>query len=222
MRAAKWDLSLLSATEVIMKPKNTLARSKSRGSALLIGGILGLLAGCGDADAFKINAGGIDPESIPTDHTCFTGSAIKLVRHSSACEQTSTSLTSEVYEGVIFSAEEVRSLRSPCADGPTPGIEIYFDEDSHSILLDFSKVTHADRFPKADFEGYMFEVALEEANGSLLVVTVDRELSSISLNDEHVAWDRSHIDVNFEGVSYDQQSFLKLDLQFARASPLPG
>ena len=222
MRAAKWDLSLLSATEVIMKPKNTLAMSRWLGAALLIGGVLGLSAACGDADVFRINAGGIDPDSIPTDHTCFGGSAIKLVRHSSACSQTSRSLVSEVYEGMLFSAEDVRTLGSPCADGPAPGIEIYFDEDSHSIVLDFSKVTHADRFPKSDFEGYMLEVALEEANGTLLVVTVDRELSSISLDDEHVDSDRSHIDLNFEGVSYDQQSLLKLDLLFARASPLPG
>ena len=97
--------------------------------------------------------------------------------------------------GMLFSAKDVRTLGSPCDDGPAPGIEIYFDEDSHSIILDFSKVTHADRFPKSDFEGYMLEVALEEANGTLLVVTVDRELSSISLDDDHVDSDRSHIDL---------------------------
>ena len=205
-----------------MKTKNTIAISRWLGSALLIGGVLVSLAGCGDADVFKINAGHIDQDSIPTDHTCFGGSAIKLVRYSSACAQTSASLISEVHEGMVFSAEDVRTLRSPCAYGPTPGIEIYFDEDRHSIFLDFSKVTHADRFPKADFEGYVFEVALEEANGTLLIVTVDRELSTIDLNDDHVEWDRSHLDVNFEGVSYDQQGLLKLDLLFARASPLPG
>jgi hypothetical protein len=222
MRAAKRELSLLSATEVIMKTKNTLAMSSWLGSALLFGGVLGLLAGCGDADVFEINAGRIDQDSIPTDHTCFGGSAIKLVRYSSVCGQTSSSLVSEVHEGMVFSAEDVRTLGSPCAHGPTPGIEIYFDEDSHSIFLDFSQVTHGDRFPEADFEGYVFEVTLEEANGILLGVTVDRELSSIGLNDDHVEWDGSHIDVNFEGVSYDHQGLLKLDLWFARASPLPG
>jgi len=222
MRATKWDLSLLSTKEAMMKPKNTLAMPRWLASALLIGGVLGLLAGCGDADVFKINAGHIDPDSIPTDHACFGGSAVKLVRHSSACSQTSRSLVSEVHEGMLFSAKDVRTLGSPCDDGPAPGIEIYFDEDSHSIILDFSKVTHADRFPKSDFEGYMLEVALEEANGTLLVVTVDRELSSISLDDDHVDSDRSHIDLNFEGLSYDQQSLLKLDLLFARASPIPG
>lgn len=205
-----------------MKTKSTLAISRSLGSALLIGGVLGLLAGCGDVDAFKIDPGHIDQDSIHTDHTCFGGSAIKLVRYSSACAQTSTSLISEVHQGMIFSAENVRTLRLPCAHGPTPGIEIYFDEGSHSVFLDFSNVTHADRFPKADFEGYVFEVALEEANGTLLAVTVDRELSNIDLNDGNVEWDRSHFDVNFEGVSYDQQGLLKLDLTFARTSPLPG
>ncbi len=205
-----------------MKTKSTSAVSTALGSALLIGVVLGLLAGCGDSDVFKINAGHIGPDPIPPDHACFSGSTIKLVRYSSACAQTSKPLISEVREGMIFSAEDVRTLASPCAHGPTPGIEIYFDEESHSILLDFSQATHADRFPEADFEGYVFEVALEEANGILLLVTVDRELGSLGLSDDHVEWDRSHIDVNFEGVSYDEQSLLKLDLQFARASPIPG
>jgi hypothetical protein len=62
---------------------------------------------------------------------------------------------------------------------------------------------------------------LEEANGLLLAVTVDQEVSSLDVDGGDLEWDRSHIEVNFEGVAYDHQGLLKLDLLFARASPLP-
>jgi hypothetical protein len=206
----------------MMKKKSNLVVSTRRGSALLVGGVLGLLAGCGDADVFKINAGAIDTDSSTTEHVCFNGSAIKLVRYSSACARTSKSLVSEVHEGMVFSADDVGTLSSPCAYGPTPAIEVYFDSDSHSIYFDFSQVTHGDRFPDADFEGYMFEIVLEEANGFLVAVTVDQEGSNLDIDRSHIESGKAHIDVNFEGVAYDHQGLLKLDLLFARVSPLPN
>ena len=204
-----------------MKTKSNLVVSTRLSYALLVGTVLGLLTGCGDAHVFKTDTGHVDPSSISSGHACFDGSTIKLVRYSSACARTSESLVAQVHEGKVFSADEVRTLSSPCADGPAPGIEVLFDMDSHSLFLDFSQVTHGDRFPKADFEGYMFDIALEEANGLLLAVTVDQEVSSLDVDGGDLEWDRSHIEVNFEGVAYDHQGLLKLDLQFARVSPLP-
>jgi len=204
-----------------MKTKSNLVVSTRLSYALLVGTVLGLLTGCGDAHVFKTDTGHVDPSSISSGHACFDGSTIKLVRYSSACARTSESLVAQVHEGKVFSADEVRTLSSPCADGPAPGIEVLFDMDSHSLFLDFSQVTRGDRFPKADFEGYMFDIALEEANGLLLAVTVDQEVSSLDVDGGDLEWDRSHIEANFEGVAYDHQGLLKLDLQFARVSPLP-
>ena len=204
-----------------MKTKSNLVVSTRLSYALLVGTVLGLLTGCGDAHVFKTDTGHVDPSSISSGHACFDGSTIKLVRYSSACARTSESLVAQVHEGKVFSADEARTLSSPCADGPAPGIEVLFDMDSHSLFLDFSQVTHGDRFPKADFEGYMFDIVLEEANGLLLAVTVDQEVSSLDVDGGDLEWDRSHIEANFEGVAYDHQGLLKLDLQFARVSPLP-
>ena len=204
-----------------MKTKTKFVASTKLGHVVLVVTVLGLLAGCGDAHVFKTDPGHVDPSSISPDHACFDGSTIKLVRYSSACARTSESLVAQIHEGKVFSADEVRTLSSPCADGPAPGIEVLFDMDRHSVLLDFSQVTHGDRFPKADFEGYMFDIVLEEANGLLLAVTVDQEVSSLDVDGGDLEWDRSHIEVNFEGVAYDHQGLLKLDLLFARASPLP-
>lgn len=204
------------------RKKRNLVASTRLGSVLLVGSVLGLLAGCGDAHTFKTSAGHIDPSSISSDHACFDGSAIELTRYSSACARMSASLTSEVYTGMVFSADEVRTLRSPCADGPSPGFDVIFDGDNHSILFDFSQVARGGRFPEAGFEGYIFDVALEEANGSLLGVVVDSEVSSLDVDAGDLEWNYDHIEVNLEGVRYDDQRLLKLDLIFARVSPVSG
>jgi hypothetical protein len=175
---------------------------------------------CGDANAYKTDPGHIDPGSIPTDHACLIGSTIALVRHSSACAKTSSPLTSEVRDGTVFSSDQIGALESPCAVGPTPRFEVIFDEDSHSMFLDFSQVAAGDRFPDIDFEGYVLEVTLEETNGLLVGVAVDRETSTLGLDTDDLQWDPAHIELNFRGVAYDDQSLLKLDLLFARVPPV--
>ena len=206
-------------TDVIMKTANPVATTSARNS-LLVGIVSGLLAGCGDAHAYKIDPGHIDPREVPTDHTCLMGSAIELVRYSSACEWTSPPLASEVHIGTVFSADETKDLQPPCMAGPTPGFAVIFDEDSHSLYLDFSQVAHSDRFPESGFEGYALEVVLQEANGLLLDVAVDRETSNLDFHNDDLEWDSAHIELNFEGVAYDDQSMLKLNLIFARVPPV--
>lgn len=204
-----------------MKTVKSVATTKGRVSRLL-GAAFGLFAGCGDVDVYKINPGDIESSEVPTDHSCFIGSAVELVRHSSTCEQTSQPIAAEVHDGTLFSADQTEALQSPCADGPTPRFEVIFDESSRSIYLDFSQITQGDRFPASVFEGYVFEVVLEEPNGYLLAVEVDREMSTLDLDATDLDWDTAHIELNFEGVAYDPQSVLKLDLLFAHLSPLPS
>ncbi len=206
-------------TEVIMKTVHSVATTRPRVS-ILMGIMFGLLMACGDTNVYKTDPGHIGPDSIPTDHSCLMGSMIELVRHSSACPKTSSALTSEIQDGLVFSTEQTEALESPCAVGPTPRFEVIFDEGSHSILLDFSQVSASDRFPEIDFEGYVFEVILEEANGLLLDVAVDRETSTLDLDANDLQWDSAHIELNFHGVAYDDQSLLKLDLLFARVPPI--
>ena len=200
--------------------KRTFVLPTTLGLALRVGIVFGMLAGCGDAHVFKSRADSIDPNSGPRGHACFDGSEIKLVRYSSECERTTKSLESEVHDGMVFSAEEVASLGPPCAQGPAPAIEVLFDAASHSILVDFSQISQGDSFPAADFDGYMFDVVLEEANGILLAVAVDREISSLDFDDGDLEFGPAHIEMNFEGVAYDVGDLVKLDLLFARISPI--
>ena len=184
------------------------------GAALLTGSAVSLLAGCGDVDVFSLDPGHVEPGSVQVDDACFSGSAIQLIRYSSECEKASKSLTSEVYDGVVFTGEEVGTLESPCMDAPAPVIDVYFVLDSHSIVFDFSRVAQGDSFPATDFEGYMLDIVLGESNGHLLAVTVDQAFSTVNLDRRHLHWDPSHIEVNFEGLQYDEETFLKLDLLF--------
>jgi hypothetical protein len=121
---------------------------------------------------------------------------------------------------MMFSSEQVASLGSPCASGPAPALEVLFDTDTHSILIDFSQVSQGDRFPPADFDGYMFDIVLEEANGILYAVTIDQEASSVDFDGSDIEFGDAYIEMNFEGVAYDEGSLVKIDLVFVRASPI--
>ena len=197
-----------------------LVVAASRCSLLYVSAAIALATGCGQT--FTTDPGDIDRSEVPEGHACLMGSTIELARYSSSCERTGLPLTSQVRDGVVFAAEQVRTLASPCDDGPAPGFDLVFDEQSHSVFLDFSKVGEAGRFPEAAFEGYMLDVILQEENGTLLSVSIDREASTLRVDGEDIVWDRDHIELNLEGVRYDEQSLLRLELLFARVPPIDG
>ena len=199
--------------------KRTLVLPTRSSCALRVGVAFGMLAGCGDVHGFKTHAGSIEPNHGPIGHACFDGSPVKLVRYSSDCGPTTKSLESDVHEGMVFSAEEVASLGSPCENGPAPALEVLFDMDSHSMVVDFSQVSEGDRFRAAVFDGYIFDVVLEESNGILVNVTVDREASSLDFNDSDLDFCDAYISMNFQGMAYDEGGLIKIDLDFAHATP---
>lgn len=198
------------------------AAAARRCTVLFVSTAVTLAVGCGDSQTFTTDPGDIDPSSIPEGHECFIGASIQLSRYSSSCDRTSPALSSEVLDGVVFTAEQVSTLASPCDDGPSPGFEIAFDEMSHTVAFDFSQVSRAGRFPAADFDGYMLDVTIGEDNGTLLQVSVDREVTTLDVDSDDLDWDLDHIEVNLEGVAYDDGSLLKLQLVFARVPPVQG
>ncbi len=196
---------------------------------LIARGVLGVMSltssaflfvtGCGDVNTYELDPSHIDASHIGDDHACFDGSEVELFRYSAACAGTSNSLVSIIRDGIVFSSEEVRQLGSPCAEGPAPAVDISFNMASHSIVLDFSPVVQADRFPETGFDGYVFDIGLQETNGTLVAMAVDRDRSTILLDDRDLEFDHSRIELNLEGVRYDHDSLLKIDLVIARMSP---
>lgn len=203
-----------------MDTRYFVARNRA-GVALLVASALASFAGCGDAYTYDLDPGHIDPDSVGLEHACFDGSEIELVRYSSICDDSTRSLTSVIHDGIVFASEEVGKLGSPCGVGPAPAVEMIFDMTSHSVLLDFSAVADGDRFPQTEFDGYMFDIALDPSNGTLVAITVDRDLSTVALDESDIDFDRSSIKINFAGTRYHRGSLLKLDLTIARVAPLP-
>lgn len=197
-----------------------LAVAASRCVVLLASSSLVLVVGCGDASTFKTDPGDIDPASIPEDHACLVGATVALSRYSSSCERRTTSVSSEVEPGVVFTSEQFRTLAPPCDEGPTPGLQIVFDEPSSTIFLDFSTVTSEDRFPDSRFEGYMFDMTLSEENGTLVFAAIDRDRTNVAVAEDDLAWAVDYLAVNLEGVSYDADSQLAIELTFARVPPV--
>jgi hypothetical protein len=203
------------------KPKDTamqnaITNTPCKAAALFLGSTLGLLMGCGESHMFSIDPGHIDPSSISGEAACLDGAQIELVRYSTRCERaTSKSLVTEVGDGMEFSAEQVSTLESPCPESPNPGVEIHLEHAS--LIFDFSNVARPDQFPRADFDGYVIDIVLQEDNGLLFAATVDSEESTIELQNVDVSFDPERIEVNFEGLSYDDRGFVKINLWFAPA-----
>ena len=168
--------------------------------------------GCGD-NVFTLDPGHI--ERVPSNfNECFDGSTAELVRYSTVCARTSPkSLTTEIIEGLGFNAEDVSNLGSPCAGSPAPEIEVYFEDDS--LVFDFSGVTHKGRFAATDFDGYIIDFALSERNALLLHAAVDVEASTLPLDGSDIEFERDHIALNFEGLTYDEQSLARINFVFA-------
>ena len=62
--------------------------------------------------------------------------------------------------------------------------------------------------------------ALLDAARRWIAVAVDREISSLDFDDGDLEFGPAHIEMNFEGVAYDVGDLVKLDLLFARISPI--
>jgi hypothetical protein len=179
--------------------------------------LLALLCGCGESIVFSLDPGHIDESSL-APHACFVGAEIELVRYSTQCERASAKpLTAAVGDGLEFAAEAVKTLEVPCAGGPSPAVEIQIEE--HQLVFDFSNVTSAGRFPRADFEGYVIDFALEENHALLIAATVDAERSTLPIRSADIFHEPDHIEVNFQDLAYDQAGFLAIDLLFASVSP---
>jgi hypothetical protein len=163
--------------------------STTRFRAIALVGIaicLEALSGCGDAGMFSRQEAG---EALVTN----IGAQIDTERatvshHSTRCGE---------------------NAAGPCEKGMDPAIEVYID--GHSLIFDFSNVATPGTFTSSDFEGYVLEVQAE-ANAPILFARFDAEATTLDLDGSNLAYDRTHLEVNFTDISYDRDDFVKIDL----------
>lgn len=183
-------------------------------ATLVLSGVLGLLNGCGNVDTFSLDPGHIhvDPNAVAPS---FAGAELQVSRYSTLCDgRASKSLVSEIGDGMEFSASDVRTLESPCALSPNPGVEI--DLEGASLIFDFSSVSRAGRFPDAEFDGYRFHIEDPRSELVLVAAAVDDESSNVYVTNAQVSNQPNLIEIDFGGASYDADGFVKIDLWFAR------
>jgi hypothetical protein len=169
-------------------------------------------SGCG----FSLDPGHIDRDAVEP-HLCFEGAEAKLLRYSTDCERPSaTALNAEVGDGMEFEASAVETLESPCTEAPSPAVAIEIQDNA--LVFDFSKVERAGRFPDAHFDGYVIDIGLRPGNALLLEASVSPE-STIPLARDDIYHEPDHIEVNFAGLSYDENGLVKIDLWFANVDP---
>ncbi|MGB5705101.1 MAG: hypothetical protein WBM48_19920, partial [Polyangiales bacterium] len=161
-------------------------------------------AGCGgDGFAPETAESGLLPGS--------EGRALQLLRRSTHCGATAPSqLAAFVGPGAEFPAREVSELPPPCPEAPSPRIDVHVEEES--VLIDFSAVEAAGVFPRGGFEGYVIYFRRSCPDMALSSASIDEDFSSIVLGSADVQTHFDHLDINLQGVGYDDSSFVKIDL----------
>jgi hypothetical protein len=200
--------------EDIMNSSATITFRKS--IAVLVTSMLGTLAGCGDAHGFNVDPGHIDPDSVAHLAAGIDGVDVWLHRYSTGCNaKASAPLTATVSDDMEFSSEQVKTLAPPCVDSPTPGVAVQLER--RSIIFDFSNVEGSETFPDSEFEGYIIDLSRDDGRPVLMLAVVDRQLSTLDLQNEDLSHDYGHLELNFAGTTYDSGSYVKIDLFFADA-----
>jgi hypothetical protein len=95
-------------------------------------------------------------------------------------------------------------------------IEVFID--GQSIIFDFSNVTKDGTISEADFEGYIVSVTEDSNLPPILQAIVDATKSTIDAQDVDVDFDDKSVAVNFQGLDYDDATFVKIDLVFDDAA----
>jgi len=170
-----------------------------------------LVTACGDVDTYKIRTSSWGETEA---HTNWDWTYVQLVRATTPCD-------SEVQEELIvlacadveFPGEQLAKLKSSCSGGTEAEVTIDII-DGQSITYDFSSVTTKGAFTSASFNGYVF-TELSGAAPELVGASVDREVSTLELDDDALRGDGHALRVNFEGIQFDDTAFIKIDLVFA-------
>lgn len=89
-------------------------------------------------------------------------------------------------------------------------IEVFID--GQSLIFDFSNVAKDGRISEAEFEGYVLLPSEGSRMPRILRAIVDAAESKIAAEQIDVQFDEKSVVVNFQGLDYDDATFVKVDL----------
>lgn len=168
----------------------------------------GLFCGCGDVDTFKLRPGSLGQTEPLAD---WQGAIVELVHMTEPCSEVSEGLRAFVGDHMEFANCAVDAPKSVCAPGAEAAVAI--DVQAQSIIYDFSNVANPGVFGRADFNGYVI-ANLFSVGPKLVAANVDREATTVDLDDADVVVHADSVHANFEGLAFDAGDFVKIDLVF--------
>ena len=180
-------------------------------SSLVFVSALGLPAGClymGDPGHIEV-----DPSAVVS----MEGERLALIRHSTGCGSSeSEGLIVEVGPWVEYSADAVSALKASCERAPHPGVEVHVD--GNAVVFDFSNVAAPGRFPAGEFEGYILDMVRTADAPVLIAALVDWKMTTMDLIQDDLTYDHDRLALNLAGLSFDSNSFVRLELYLAEVS----
>jgi hypothetical protein len=139
------------------------------------------------------------------------GVRVELIRHSTGCDGIeSQGLIVEVGPGLEYSAEVVRALKANCPLAPNPGVEVHVEDSA--VVFDFSNIAEPGRFPDGEFEGYILDMVRTPNAPFLVAALIDLQTSTLDAVEADLSFDRDRLAVNLAGLTFDSNSFLRVDL----------
>ena len=169
-----------------------------------------VFCGCGDAHTFKLSPDSWGETQPLVD---WNGTIVELHHQTLPCETSAPEcLRSFVGDRVEFEGLDVKGLKSDCSQGVEAAVAI--DVQPQSIIFDFSNVENPGAYRRTDFDGYVLR-DLTGATPEIVVARVDRETSTLDLDDGQISIDGGTIRANFAGLAFDSTDLVKIDLVFA-------
>ena len=169
-----------------------------------------VLSACGDVDTFKLSSSSWGETQPLAD---WNGTLVELHHQTLPCETVASEcLSSFVGQHMEFEGFDVKGLKSECSRGAEAAVAV--DVQARSIIFDFSNVDSSGVFPRSEFNGYVVHEMLGAAP-EILDAQLDREVSTLDLDDHDIVIEGSTIRANFEGHAFDETDFVKIDLVFA-------
>lgn len=171
--------------------------------------VAGSFCGCGDVDTFKLRPDSWG-ELQPRDD--WEGTIVELTHVTMPCEEKPEGLRAFVGAHTEFENCAALATKSVCSVDASASVSI--DVEARSIVFDFSNIVSPGEFGRADFNGYVIADLLR-TTPALIGAKVDREMTTLELDDDDIVIDRGSVHANFAGLAFEDSDFVKVDLVFA-------
>lgn len=156
-----------------------------------LGLVVALTSGCAEGPLHR--AGGVFDSVLTKEMKRRMGDAEMAVQELSGC----------------FAAERGETS---CKSVSDTEVEVFID--GRSIILDFSNVTTSGTISEQDFEGFLVSASEPSEATPILGAVVDMAKSHMAEKTIDVDFDHEYVAINLQGLSYDDSTFIKVDLTF--------